>query len=84
MDNIEKFELIKIKLKYNPKVCNVKKLVDKCVYGRKYCYYFYSSVRSSYEKCPFKNQIYCHRYLSDRCCEWQLVFNKRFRKSVKE
>lgn len=71
-------EVIRFNLIYNPKVRNVKKPVGKCVYGRKCCYYHSGTLRINKEKCTFKNQTYCRRYLSERCCQWQLVHNKRF------
>lgn len=70
-------ERIKFMLKYNPKTRNVKNPVGKCIYGRKACYYHGSEYNLNTEKCPFKNQTYCNRYLSERCCQWQLVYSKR-------
>lgn len=75
MDELEK---IKFKLEYNPKTRNVKKPVCKCIYGKNDCWYHGVSFKYS-ENCPFKNQTYCNRYLSERCSQWQLMYNKRFK-----
>lgn len=76
---MNEFEKIKFKLEYTPKTRNIKKPVDKCIYGGKYCYYHSGVFKLNKEKCPFKNQTYCNRYLSERCCQWQLMYNKRFK-----
>ena len=77
-DTMSEFEKIKFMLKYNPKVRNVKKPVGKCIYGRKCCYYHSGTLSINKEKCAFKNQTHCRRYLSERCWQWQLLVNKRF------
>lgn len=73
-------ERIRFSLIYNPKVRNVKKPVSKCVYGSTHCYYHEDVLKINQEKCTFKHKPHCHRYLSERCCQWQLVYNKRFNK----
>lgn len=70
MTNLEE---IKFKLKYAVSKTNEKR----CIFGDKYCYYV---IMKKQPKCDFnKNQRYCHRFLSWYGCNFQLLFNKRFK-----
>lgn len=82
-NKIKEFEKIKFNLRYGIRTRNIKQPTDKCAYSanldtNSICYYKYA--RLKFPSCPFNNQCNCSNYISIRCMNWQLEFNKRFNK----